>query len=100
METLLYINFKTFILALLGGILPALLWLWFWLREDRLHPEPRRLIILSFLSGMGIVFLALPAEHWIEQFAKSTIALIVAWSAIEELLKLAGAYFSGLHNKN
>ena len=92
-------DFKIIIFALLGGILPALLWLWFWLREDRLYPEPRRLISISFLVGMGIVFIALPAERYVEQFAKSTISLVVAWSAIEELLKLAGAYFAGFHNK-
>lgn len=93
-------DYKILLPSLLGGILPALLWLWFWLREDRLHPEPRQLILLSFLVGMGIVFLALPAEHWFEKFAQSTLALVVIWSAIEELLKLAGAYFAGLHNKN
>jgi RsiW-degrading membrane proteinase PrsW (M82 family) len=90
---------QTLFLALLGGILPALLWLWFWLREDRLHPEPRRLIILAFIAGMAVVFLALPAEHYIEKITTSAIAIVVAWSAIEELLKLAGAYFAGLHNK-
>ena len=90
---------QTIIFALLGGIIPALLWLWFWLREDRLHPEPRRLIFLSFLTGMAIVFLAYQAEHYVEKFALGTAALVVAWSAIEELLKLGGAYFAGLHNK-
>ena len=25
---------KTLLYALLGGILPAVLWLWFWLKED------------------------------------------------------------------
>lgn len=92
-------DFKIIIFALLGGILPALLWLWFWLREDRLHPEPRRLIFLSFLVGIGIVFIALPAEHYVEKFAGSTLILVLSWSTIEELLKLIGAYFAGLHNK-
>lgn len=94
------LDFNTLTIALLGGILPALLWLWFWLREDRLNPEPRQLIILSFLVGMGVVFLALPLERYTEKFAQGTLALVVAWSAIEELLKLTGAYFAGLHNKN
>ncbi len=49
--------------ALAGGILPPLLWLWFWLKEDRLHPEPRRLLVLTFLGGMAIVALALPLEQ-------------------------------------
>ena len=91
---------QTLTLALLGGILPALLWLWFWLHEDRLHPEPRRLIMLAFLLGMAVVFIALQTERYIQQFTQSTFALVVAWATIEEILKLAGAYFAGLHNKN
>lgn len=54
---------KTFIFAVSGGILPALVWLWFWLREDALHPEPRTRIMVSFLAGMGAVFPALFLEH-------------------------------------
>src|SRR3990172_4645093 len=53
----------TLIFAVFGGILPALFWLWFWLKEDREHPEPRGKIAASFLVGMGAVFLALPLEH-------------------------------------
>lgn len=49
--------------AIASGIIPALLWLWFWLREDKLHPEPRRLLILTFLGGMAVVALALPLEQ-------------------------------------
>lgn len=47
--------------ALLGGILPALLWLYFWLRED-LHPEPKRLIAKAFLGGAVAIPFALAAE--------------------------------------
>jgi len=54
---------KTLIFAVTGGILPALLWLWFWLKEDAAHPEPRNRIAISFLAGMGAVFLALVLEH-------------------------------------
>ena len=38
--------------AAIGGMLPALFWLWFWLQEDKLHPEPRSRIMLAFLGGM------------------------------------------------
>ena len=48
-----------FFLALTFGILPALLWLWFWLHEDRLHPEPRKTIMFMFLSRNVIVTLLL-----------------------------------------
>ncbi len=90
--------------ALLGGILPALLWLAFWLGEDRLHPEPRRLLFVSFLLGMVAVALALPlenyAEQWIMSFYKNATLVIIAWAIIEEVLKFGAAYWSGLHKKD
>ncbi len=47
------------IFALLGGIVPALFWLWFWIREDRLRPEPKSALLSSFIGGIMAVFLAL-----------------------------------------
>lgn len=51
-----------YVYALLGGILPALVWLWFFLKEDSQHPEPKWLIVVAFLSGMLAVILAIPTE--------------------------------------
>ena len=51
-----------FIFALLGGILPALFWLWFWIREDRLKPEPKGALLLAFIGGVLAVLLALFLE--------------------------------------
>ena len=56
----------TVIAASLGGLLPALAWLWFWLREDSKHPEPRRLIALAFLAGMVAVAVAIPLEKGVQ----------------------------------
>ncbi len=47
------------IFSLLGGILPAFFWIWFWLREDRLKPEPKSALLSSFLGGMIAVMIAL-----------------------------------------
>ncbi len=41
--------------------LPPILWLVFYLRQDR-HPEPKRLIILTFFAGMGAAIAALIGE--------------------------------------
>lgn len=78
------------LLALLGGLIPALFWLWFWLREDKAQPEPRALIITSFIAGMIVVPLVLP----LQQFAHSRFAgdeLILVWVTIEEILKYSAA---------
>jgi len=50
------------IFSLLGGIIPALFWLWFWIRTDRLHPEPKSAILSAFIGGILAVFFALFLE--------------------------------------
>jgi len=47
------------IFSLLGGIIPALFWLWFWIREDRLRPEPKSALLSAFIGGIIAVLLAL-----------------------------------------
>jgi len=78
--------------AAAGGVLPALAWLWFWLREDSKHPEPRRLIALAFIAGMISVAVAVPLEKAVQPLFTSTTLLFTAWSVIEELLKFLFAY--------
>jgi RsiW-degrading membrane proteinase PrsW (M82 family) len=91
-ETLLY--------ALLGGILPALLWLWFWRKEDRLHPEPRRLIMYAFLGGMLVVFVVLPLERYaLGVLTAGSTLLYAAWAAIEEVMKFVAAYLLVLRRR-
>ncbi len=86
--------------ALAGGILPALLWLWFWLQEDSLHPEPRGMLIETFIAGMIMVPLVLPVEQFIQQkYAFSVFLVVVLWSAVEELFKFIAAYVAGLRTQ-
>lgn len=77
--------------AAAGGILPALAWLWFWLREDSKHPEPRQLIALAFLTGMATVAVVIPIENYIATIIKDQTAVFTIWSAIEELAKYLAA---------
>ena len=86
--------------ALLGGILPAVFWLWFWLKEDELHPEPRGLIILSFLVGMLATACAYPIEkHIATNIAASDTMLLLLWAIAEETLKFLGIYIVALRSK-
>lgn len=79
-----------FAIAFVGGLVPALFWLWFWLREDRESPEPLGLIILAFLAGMAVVPAALPLQKLAVEFYQGD-NLILVWVIIEEVLKYAAA---------
>ncbi len=85
-------------IALLAGLVPALFWLWFWLREDKEHPEPYLLVALSFLAGMLVVPIALPLQKYaIDIYDGKTVVLV--WVILEELLKYAAALIVILWNK-
>lgn len=47
-----------FLFILIGGIIPSLFWLWFWMQEDNKHKEPRLLILKVFALGMFGVFIS------------------------------------------
>jgi len=87
-----------FVIAFLGGLIPALFWLWFWLREDRENPEPWRLIALAFVGGMMVVPIALPIQKYaLDNFSGDN--LIFTWVIIEESLKYAVALLVVLWHK-
>lgn len=90
---------QTLLLASIAGFAPALLWLWFWLREDKRQPEPAGLIALSFIAGAIAVPLVIPLQK-AAALALSGTLLIVAWSAIEELFKIGAAYFTALRTRS
>jgi len=88
------INFSTIAFALLGGMLPALLWLFFWLREDSMHPEPLWLIFKTFLAGSFAVILVLPFQKGVDYlFPGSGLTAFVLWAVLEEAFKFGAAYF-------
>jgi len=62
LNSLTFQNLTPIAYALLGGILPACIWLFFWLREDKKNPEPKLMIFLAFLGGVAAVFISLYFE--------------------------------------
>jgi len=87
-----------FLIAFMSGLIPALFWLWFWLREDRQHPEPYLLIAITFIAGMAVVPLALPLQRLADDLY-SNDNLIMSWVIIEETLKYALAVAIILWNR-
>ena len=85
--------------AVAGGLFPALAWLWFWLREDSEHPEPRRLIALAFLAGMATVAVVIPIQKFVAGFLTTTTVIFAAWSVIEEVTKYLAARITVLKRR-
>ncbi len=94
-----FIQQNPFIFAFIFGLFPALVWLWFWLKEDT-HPEPAKMITLSFVGGMLAVLFVLPFQkivhHYWQDFEFIAFTL---WAAIEELTKFIFVWFIALRNK-
>ena len=78
--------------ALFTGLLPSLIWLYFWLRRDRNHPEPLFLLILSFLLGAGVVLIAAFLQKEVKDLFVDNQLRIVVWAGIEEVLKFLVFY--------
>ena len=79
-----------FAIAFASSLVPAIFWLWFWLREDKKNPEPILLIIITFIAGMAVVPLALPLQKLaIDIYTGDN--LVYVWVIIEEVLKYAVA---------
>ena len=73
--------------AFIGGLLPSFVWLYFLLKEDARHPEPKTLIALTFIAGMAAVPLALPLEQYAKTHLSGDLSIFTAWALVEELLK-------------
>lgn len=85
-------------IAFLGGMIPALFWLWFWLREDKARPEPKSLILSAFISGMAIVPIVLYLQKYaLERY--TGMELIFVWVIIEEVIKYSAALIVVLWNR-
>lgn len=92
-------DLSSYAIAIAGGIFPALAWLWFWLKEDSRHPEPRRLIALAFIAGMLTVVIVIPIQKAVAGYLATQTAIFTAWSIIEEFCKYAIAWVAVLHRR-
>ncbi len=76
------------LVAFILGLIPALFWLAFWLAEDVKRPEPSWLIFFTFVAGMAAVVLVLPFQEFAAFELPMGFGLLLAWAAIEEVMKL------------
>lgn len=90
---------QPWVFAFLAGLLPALIWLFFWLKEDNLHPEPKKIILFSFLAGMIIVPIVLFFEKIVYDSVTNITISFILFATIEEIFKYIAAYTTGLSRK-
>ncbi len=89
--------------ALMGGVLPAIFWLWFWMHESNDHHEPKDVIFLSFIVGMIGVFVVYPLQKIsisIFNLMDGELSSIYIWAIIEEAVKFGGAWIIALRHKH
>lgn len=82
---------QPFIFAFLGGFVPVFIWLWFLEHEDK-NPEPHKLTLYAFLSGMLAVVVVIPLEFLVARTIQDENLMIILWAAIEEIVKFAIVY--------
>src|SRR3989338_3437085 len=75
---------KAWVLAFLFGVIPSLLWLWFWLKEDKKKAEPKGLLTLIFV---------LPVQKFIQTQVGSHEGQIILWASAEEIIKFLAVIF-------
>ncbi|MBI4114555.1 MAG: PrsW family intramembrane metalloprotease [Candidatus Niyogibacteria bacterium] len=100
----LIINSQVALYSFLGSIIPIIIWLWFWLKEDP-HPEPRKILIATFMGGVLAVPVALIGEILaveggtllgILSPGSLPFLLLFIWAAIEEYVKYKAAAWTAL----
>lgn len=92
-------NTTIIVASFFGGLLPAVLWLNFWMREAS-HVEPRRVIVGTFFLGMASTIAAGVLEKSVSLLIiEYTTVSFLLWAVIEECVKLAAAHFGGIKSR-
>lgn len=81
------------------GLLPAVLWLLFFLREDASRPEPRRMIIYVFIGGALAAGASVVPEFYLQKYFPPSLEapsyaspLLPLFALIEEVAKFLIVY--------
>lgn len=88
---------STLFYALLAGLLPSLIWIWFWTREDN-NAEPKWLLVFSFIGGLFAVIGAIFAEKFIAELSLNPSLRYTLWAAVEEIFKFVAVAVIALNS--
>ncbi len=76
----------------IGGFLPIIVWLMFWLRQDTNEPEPKRLIIKTFLFGIIAAFTAIVLQALVYSLNLNDLNQTISFAFIEEFAKFLAVF--------
>ncbi len=88
----------TLIYAIIAGLVPSFIWLFFWLREDATDSEPRSMLVGTFIAGMLAVIAALFVEKYISDMVSNESTRYIWWAATEEILKFIAVAIIALNS--
>lgn len=82
---------------MLLALLPTVVWLFFFLREDN-KPEPSRLLLKTFIFGalmsVPVLIFQMASETLFSSYISSFFVMAIILAIFEEIFKFFGAYFS------
>lgn len=81
------LNIPYILIAIATGVVPTLVWLYFWISEDRFQPEPRGLLALTFFAGAMATLLLAPLDQVVINMGIEGNAKIFTFAALEEIVK-------------
>lgn len=93
---MLYKDIYSLISVLILAILPSLIWLFFYLKEDP-HPEPRLWIFIIFIMGVALAPVVIFLEMFLNMWGSNILIFIIA-PLVEEVAKYGVVHLS--LNKN
>jgi RsiW-degrading membrane proteinase PrsW (M82 family) len=83
-------------IGVITGMIPAIVWLFFWLQEDSEHKKPKGLLLQIFIIGMASVILIVPFEQIARDRYQDAPYMIVIWAFLEEVIKYGVVYLTVL----
>lgn len=87
---------EIWIYSALGGLIPALFWLFFWMRQDAHEKEPKKLILKIFIFGAFSAFFAIFFQIIASEFNLGRNNEVWVFSFIEEFVKFFAVFVIAL----
>ncbi len=90
------VSIVTIFWAIVGGVIPTFLWLWFWFNQVK-KPESTGFLTFMYILGMLCVFIVIPMDAIIQQSGLSQKEYLLAFAIVEEVIKSASVALVAFH---